>query len=297
MLYSNNDRPAFRHFAACDAPCPGRGLDRADLAGRVVGVVITLTEVSCRQGPLLAVDHISASFGPGLTAIAGPNGAGKTTLLRAMAGLHKLSGGAISGQTGPRQIALLPQAGGVEFAGVYLMALAAGVSIASCQRNLDPTHLLFGSVLAVDDSALVRMACVSSLALLGLAVIWRPRILESLDPGFLRAQGGRGGVWHASFMALVVLCVVGGFAALGTLMSVGLTLLPAIASRHWSARLGGQMAAAVVVALPSSAVGLLLSFHTDLPAGPAILLVAGGVWLASVVAGPHDSLISTGRRV
>jgi zinc/manganese transport system ATP-binding protein len=79
-----------------------------------VGIVITLADVSCQQGALLAVDHISASFGPGLTAIAGPNGAGKTTLLRAMAGLHRLSGGAIGGQTGPRQVALLPQAGGVD---------------------------------------------------------------------------------------------------------------------------------------------------------------------------------------
>lgn len=114
MLYSNNERSALCHFAACHAPGPGHGLDRADLAGRVVGVVITLTDVSCRQGRLLAVDRISASFGPGMTAIAGPNGAGKTTLLRAMAGLHKLSGGAIGGQTGSREIALLPQAGGVD---------------------------------------------------------------------------------------------------------------------------------------------------------------------------------------
>jgi zinc/manganese transport system permease protein len=183
-----------------------------------------------------------------------------------------------------------------QFAGVYLIALAGGVAIASFQRNLDLTHLLFGSVLAVDDAALLLMACVSSAALLGLAVIWRPLILESLDPAFLRAQGGGGGLWHAAFMALVVLCVVGGFAALGTLMSVGLMMLPAIAARHWSPRLGGQVRAAVMVALAASYGGLLLSFHADLPAGPAILLVAGGIWLGSIAVGPRDSVLARLRR-
>jgi zinc/manganese transport system permease protein len=135
------------------------------------------------------------------------------------------------------------------------------------------------------------MEGVSSVAVLGLAVIWRPLILESVDPAFLQGQNGRGGVWHAAFMALVVLCVVGGFTALGTLMSVGLMMLPAIASRHWSAHLGGQVVASVLVAAISSATGLLLSFHADLPAGPAVLLVAGAIWLASVAIGPHESLL------
>ena len=60
-------------------------------------------------------------------------------------------------------------------------------------------------------------------------------------------KAGRGGVWHLIFLVLVVLCVVSGFVALGTLMSVGLMMLPAIAARHWSASLGGQVRTAVLV--------------------------------------------------
>jgi zinc/manganese transport system permease protein len=177
-----------------------------------------------------------------------------------------------------------------QLAGVYLIALALGVAIISANRSIDLAHLLFGSVLAVDDDALLLMAGVSSVALVGLAVIWRPLVLESFDPGFLRAVGGRGGVWHLAFMALVVLCVVGGFAALGTLMSVGLMMLPAIAARHWAAELPGQIRAAVALAVKSSVAGLLLSFHTDVPAGPAIVLTAGALWAASLVLGPRESL-------
>lgn len=191
--------------------------------------------------------------------------------------------GALARHTGGREDSQL--------AGVYLLALAAGVTLVSAQPGMDLTHLLFGSVLAVDNRALFGMAGVASVVLVALAVIWRPLILESLDSGFMASGGGHGAVWHLTFMSLVVLCVVSGFVALGTLMSVGLMMLPAIAARHWSNSLSGQIAAAVLIAIGSSIMGLLLAFHLDLPAGPAIILTAGAAWIASLTAGPHTSLL------
>lgn len=178
-----------------------------------------------------------------------------------------------------------------QLAAVYLVALALGVAIVSQSRGIDLQHLLFGSVLAVDDGALLLMAAVATVALFGLAVIWRPLILESFDPEALRVAGGHGARWHLSFMALVVLCVVGGFTVLGTLMSVGLMMLPAVAARHWSAGLAGQVRAAVGLAVLASVLGLLLSYHADVPTGPAIVLSAGGLWLGSLAAGPQHSLL------
>ena len=177
-----------------------------------------------------------------------------------------------------------------QLAATYLVALALGVAIVSRTRTVDLTHLLFGSVLAVDDQALLLMAGVATVALFGLAVIWRPLILESFDSEALRVAGGRGAWWHLAFLALVVLCVVGGFAALGTLMSVGLVMLPAIAARHWSQRLAGQMRASVLLAILSSTAGLVVSFDIDVPTGPSIVLTAGAVWLLSLTFGPHSSL-------
>ena len=176
-------------------------------------------------------------------------------------------------------------------AGVYLIALALGVAIVSAGRGIDLAHLLFGSVLAVDRTALLAMAGAATLTLPVLALIWRPLILESFDPGFAEAAGGRGGLWHLGFLALVVICVVSGFVALGTLMSVGLMMLPAIAARHFAGSLGGQVRASVLLAVLASVAGLLLSFHLDIPAGPAIVLSAGALWLAGVVTGPRESLL------
>jgi zinc/manganese transport system permease protein len=157
-------------------------------------------------------------------------------------------------------------------------------------NNVDLLHLLFGSILAVDNAALILIGAIATLSLLLLAVIYRPLVVECFDPGFLRAVNGRGGLVHTLFLALVVLNLVAGFQALGTLMAVGLMMLPAAAARFWVRELWSLCAASSVLALASGLLGLLLSYHFDIPSGPAIVLVAGLVYLASVILGPRDSL-------
>jgi zinc/manganese transport system permease protein len=156
--------------------------------------------------------------------------------------------------------------------------------------NVDLLHLLFGSILAIDDAALVLIGAVASLSLLSLAVIYRPLVVECFDPGFLRAVGGRGGLVHTLFLALVVLNLVAGFQALGTLMAVGLMMLPAAAARFWVRELWTLSAASSALAFGSGFFGLLLSYHLDLPSGPSIVLVAGLAYFASVLFGSRDSL-------
>lgn len=171
-------------------------------------------------------------------------------------------------------------------AGFYLIALALGVALMSRSAgNVDLLNLLFGSVLAVDRPALLLLAGVASATLLLLAVLLRPLALESADPEFLRALNGRGGVAHVAFLVLVVVNLVAGFQALGTLMSVGLMMLPAASARLWSARLDSMLLCSVLIALLSSVAGLLVSFHFDLPSGPAIVLAAGVIYLVSLLLG------------
>jgi zinc/manganese transport system permease protein len=172
-----------------------------------------------------------------------------------------------------------------------LISLALGVLLVSTHgSNIDVLHLLFGSILAVDDVALVLIGGIATLSLLAIAIIYRPLVVECFDPGFLRSVGGRGGLVHTLFLALVVLNLVAGFQALGTLMAVGLMMLPAAAARFWVRELWSLSAASSTLALASAFLGLLLSYHLDVPSGPAIVLVAGLGYLVSVVFGPRDSL-------
>lgn len=177
-------------------------------------------------------------------------------------------------------------------AAFYLLSLALGVTLVSFKgSNVDLLNVLFGSVLALDDDALFLLAGVSSVTLLTLAALYRPLVLECVDPGFLASVSRAGGPTHLVFLGLVVLNLVAGFQALGTLLSVGVMMLPAASASFWSARLGGMVAAAIAVGALSSVAGLLGSYHSGVPTGPAIILAAGVLYLVSIAFGATGGLV------
>lgn len=173
-------------------------------------------------------------------------------------------------------------------AAFYLISLALGVLMVSLRgSSVDLMHVLFGTVLALDGEALALIGGIAALTLASLAVFWRALVAECLDPLFLRSVSRLGSPVHFVFLGLVVLNLVGGFQALGTLLSVGLMILPAAAARFWTSRVGPMCALAVAIGFTASISGLLLSYHASLPSGPAIILSAGAVYLASILAGPR----------
>jgi len=174
----------------------------------------------------------------------------------------------------------------------YLASLALGVSIVSLKgSNIDLLHVLFGNILAMDDQTLIVIAANASITLVVLAVIYRPLVIESVDPLFLRTVSRAGAPAHLIFLALVVINLVNGFQALGTLLAVGLMILPAGIARFWSREITGLICIAVASALISGYAGLVLSFQTRLPSGPAIILVAAGLYMASVLFGSVGGLV------
>jgi zinc/manganese transport system permease protein len=168
----------------------------------------------------------------------------------------------------------------------YLASLALGVTIVSVKgTNIDLLHVLFGNILAMDDQTLLVVAFNATLTLTVLAVIYRPLVIESVDPLFLRTVSRAGAFAHLVFLALVVVNLVNGFQALGTLLAVGLMILPAGTARFWSRELTGMISIAVAVAIFSGYAGLVLSFQTRIPSGPAIILVSALLYVVSILFG------------
>jgi zinc/manganese transport system permease protein len=168
----------------------------------------------------------------------------------------------------------------------YLASLALGVTIVSVKgTNIDLLHVLFGNILAMDDQTLLVVAFNATITLIVLAVIYRPLVIESVDPVFLRTVSRAGAPAHLAFLALVVVNLVNGFQALGTLLAVGLMILPAGIARFWSRDMTGMISIAVASAMISGYAGLVLSFQTRVPSGPAIILVAAVLYIVSVLFG------------
>lgn len=189
-------------------------------------------------------------------------------------------------------------------AAMYLLALAIGVTLISRQGSqLDLLHILFGSALGVDAQGLLLVAGIASASVIALAALYRGFVLETFDPVFLAATAApgwlrRGWVWQQILLMLVVVNLVAGFQTLGTLMAVGLMMLPAVSARLWHESLSAQLLNASGQATVASVIGLLLSYHMNTPSGPTIiacagilyflsLLVSPGGWLPRVLKGPH----------
>ncbi|CNH78750.1 putative ABC-transporter membrane protein [Yersinia aldovae] len=184
------------------------------------------------------------------------------------------------------------------FAGFYLGSLALGVTLVSLRgSNMDLLHVLFGSILAVDREAMTLVGAITTVSMLVLAAIYRALVIESFDPVFLRVSMGR---WlmvvHALFLSLVVINLVAGFQILGTLMSVGLMMLPAASARFWAKNLPNTLVVAMLIGMAASVIGLLWSYYASLPAGPAIVLSASFIFFLSILFGTRGGVLTAARR-
>jgi zinc/manganese transport system permease protein len=177
------------------------------------------------------------------------------------------------------------------FTGIYLISLAVGVLIISLHGSaVDLMHVLFGNVLATSNNSLFLVCGIASFSALVLALLYRHLVVHCFDPDFLRAVGSKT-VWiDIIFLSLVVLNLVSAFQTLGTLMSLSIIVLPAIASRFWTQSIEVSIGLSIIIAIAASYVGLLISFHCNVPSGPAIVLVVGVVYLLSVAIGRHGSI-------
>ena len=147
------------------------------VAAPPLGVFLMLRRMS------LMGDVLRMASCPGVapaSCVAGLSLAGDGGWAGCVAGLAvALGAGALSRATGGREDA--------SFAALYLVALAARRGDGLRRGgSVELTQLLFGSVLGVDDAALLLMAGIATLTLPALALIWRPLVLEMLRPRLLR---------------------------------------------------------------------------------------------------------------
>ena len=180
-------------------------------------------------------------------------------------------------------------------AAFYFASISMGVLIVSlCGTNLDLMHVLLGTVLAIDVPALVLIVAIASVVITSLALFFRPFAIQSFDPFFLHTLGGSDSFYRAIFLVLVVLDLVAGFQALGTLLAGVPLLLPAAAARCWAQRIGPLIGLSVGFGIAAGYAGLLVSYHLNVPSGPAIACAAALVYAVSALV-PASRILMTTR--
>lgn len=170
------------------------------------------------------------------------------------------------------------------FTAVYLISIALGVIIISFKGDAEELmHVLFGNILEVDNDSLIMIVSISSISLLVLSVIYRSLVIECFDPGFIKSVKGHGTLVYQIFLIVLVLNLVASFKVMGTLLSLGIIVLPAITARLWFRNIDHIVILSVTLSCFSSILGLIISYHTNLQAGALIVLTSGIIYSFSVI--------------
>lgn len=173
-------------------------------------------------------------------------------------------------------------------ASLYLISLALGIFILSSAGSAIPLKsFLFGSTLGIDDETLILIGATATITLFTFAFLLRPLIMATIDPVYFASQYRFAAMIPQIFMFLLVLNLLAAFKSLGTLMAVGLMILPATSARYWVTGITSYITLTFCFAFVSCWAGLIISFYmSQVPTGPAIVLVAGVFFIFSLVASP-----------
>jgi zinc transport system permease protein len=147
----------------------------------------------------------------------------------------------------------------------------------------DPMSYLFGDILLISRNDLWQVAALDVLVVgLGLT-LYNKFLAVCFDPEFADLRGIRVKLYYMLLLCLTALTVVLLMRVVGIVMVIALLTLPAAVAGHFSRRLWQMMLLAVLCCMVFVTVGLGLSYRYELTSGPAIIVLAAGVYLAVAV--------------
>ena len=166
---------------------------------------------------------------------------------------------------------------GILFAAMFALGLML-LSMADT-ITVDVEDLLLGQILAISPTGIYVSLAITVLVILGLFVFHHWLMFTSFDPVGSQVIGRRTHVVDYVLLALLALVIVIGIQAAGVVLVMAMLVIPAATAYLLSNRFVAIMLIAAALGTAASVTGLYLSFHFNLPAGPAMTLVATGMFL------------------
>ncbi len=273
------ERAAMREFFQLLVDPQAGFLRTALLMGLLASLAFGMT------GSLVVVKRVSYVAGAISHAVLG--GIGAALWLRAVHGvawLHPLLGALAAALLAALLIALIHNTGFERedsvIGAVWATGMAAGlIFLARTPGYVDPMSYLFGNILILARADLALVAALDAVLLLVLIFDYNRLQALCFDEEQARLRGLRTGWYYTLLLCLVAGTVVLLVSVVGVVLVVALLTIPAAIAGQRSRSLAAMMALASLLTLAFVAAGLLLGFAADWPAGPAIILVAGAVYL------------------
>lgn len=177
---------------------------------------------------------------------------------------------------------------GIVFSGMFGFGLVLFTKVETDQHL---NHILFGNMLGVTARDLVETAIVACLTLGIVLLKWRDFLLYCFDPQHARAIGIPVRVLHYGLLVLLSLTIVASLKAVGIILVVAMLIAPGAIGYILTNRFERMLLVAICVAIGSSVVGTLVSFHIDGATGPCIVLIQMMVFVLAFLFAPGSGLL------
>lgn len=167
--------------------------------------------------------------------------------------------------------------------------LALGIIlIGVANSSTDLFHILFGNVLAVQNSDKYLTLGIAGGVIVLVALFYRPLLLTSFDSNMAQAFGMNVKKYHYLLMFLLTLVSVTAMQSVGTILIVALLITPAATAFLYTKRLNQMLILSSFLGALSSVVGLWLGYTFNLAAGSSIVLTAASFFAIGFLFSPRQ---------
>ena len=166
----------------------------------------------------------------------------------------------------------------------FVAMFAFGILLISRRTSYTPDlfSFVFGNILGVSSSDLIGAAILAAALLLFVAATYREQLLVAYDPAMASAAGVATRAFQYAMLVMIAVAVVVALKAIGIVLVNAMLIIPAATASLVVRRLPTIMLVAVGFALLASLVGLQISFHANVAASAAIVLVAAAMFLVTL---------------
>jgi len=183
---------------------------------------------------------------------------------------------------------------GVVFSAFYALGFIL-ISMAESSTNLH--HILFGNILAVNDSDIMTTAVVLGIVILFVVIFYKELLVTSFDETYAKTYGLKVQVIHYALMLVLTLVTVSALQTVGIILVVAMLITPAATAFLWTDKLGVMLVLSAVMGVGSSITGLYFSYTFNWASGPAIVIVAALLFAFSFIFSPKQNFFKLKRSV
>ena len=183
---------------------------------------------------------------------------------------------------------------GIVFSAFFALGITL-ITIVQKDNKIDLNHFLFGNILGVTAADAIDTALIVALVLLVVVLFYKELLFYTFDPLGAQATGLPVNLLNFGLMVLIALTIVASLKAVGVVLVLSLLITPASTAYLLVTRLHQVMILGAIIGVISSISGMYLSYFYNLPSGPAIVLVASGLFVLSLLFSPTQGILTQPR--